>query len=133
MKEKLVVYPAIFTHTFENKTEYFEVSFIDFDCNTFGTSISEAFFMAQDAMGLLLEDKIELPKVTVDIKDIKLEKNQFINFVTIDLNEYRRKNNNKAVKKTLTIPEWLNIMAESENINFSQTLQEALKEKLEID
>jgi len=133
MKEKIVVYPAIFTHTFENDTEYFEVSFIDFDCNTFGTSISDAFYMAQDAMGLVLEDKIDLPKVTTKFDNIKIEDNQFINFVTIDLYEYRRKNNNKAIKKTLSIPEWLNILAESEGINFSQVLQEALKEKLEID
>ncbi len=133
MKEKLVVYPAIFTHTFENNTEYFEVSFIDFDCNTFGTSISEAFDMAQDAMGIILKDKVDLPKVTTEIEKIKLEKNQFVNFVTIDLNEYRKKNNNKSVKKTLSIPEWLNILAESENINFSQVLQKALKEELEID
>ncbi len=133
MKEKLIVYPAIFTHTFENDTEYFEVSFIDFDCNTFGTSIEEAFYMAQDAMGLLFEDKRELPSKTVNFQNIKLKENQFINFVTLDLNEYRKKNNNRAIKKTLSIPEWLNILAETENINFSQTLQEALKEKLEID
>lgn len=133
MKEKLVVYPAIFTHTFENNTEYFEVNFIDFECNTFGTSISEAFYMAQDAMGLVLKDKADLPKVTTEFNDIILEDNQFINFVTIDLYEYRRKNNNKAIKKTLSIPEWLNILAESENINFSQVLQKALKEELEID
>ena len=133
MKEKIVVYPAIFTHTFENDTEYFEVSFIDFDCNTFGTSVSEAFYMAQDAMGSVLKEKIDLPKVTTKFDNIKIEDNQFINFVTIDLYEYRRKNNNRAVKKTLSIPEWLNILAESENINFSQVLQEALKTKLEID
>ncbi len=133
MKKELTVYPAIFTHTFENNTEYFEVSFIDFDCNTFGTTIAEAFYMAQDAMGSILENKKELPKPTIKYDNIKLKDNQFINFVTIDLNEYRKKNNNKAIKKTLSIPEWLNVLAETENINFSQTLQEALKEKLEID
>lgn len=133
MKEKLVVYPAIFTHTFENGTEYFEVSFIDFECNTFGTSISEAFYMAQDAMGIVLNDKSDLPNATMNFNNIALEDNQFINFVTIDLYEYRRKNNNRSIKKTLSIPEWLNVLAESENINFSQVLQKALKDELEID
>ena len=125
MKEKLVVYPAIFTRTFENNTEYYEVDFIDFDCNTFGTSVSDAFYMAQDAMGTILKDKNELPKQTIDISKINLGENQFINFVALDLDEYRRKNNNRAIKKTLSIPEWLNILAEQDGINFSQTLQDA--------
>lgn len=133
MKENLIVYPAIFTHTFENNTEYFEISFIDFECNTFGTSINDAFSMAQDAMGSVLVNMKVLPNKSLNFSNINLEKNQFINYVTIDLNEYRKKNNNKSIKKTLTIPEWLNILAENENINFSQTLQDALKEKLELE
>ena len=44
---------------------------------------------------------------------------------------YLRRTSNKAVKKTLTIPEWMNTLAEEKNINFSKTLQEALLEKLE--
>ena len=46
--------------------------------------------------------------------------------------DYYKKHSNKAVKKTLTIPEWLNVLAENESINFSQVLQEALKERLVI-
>lgn len=133
MKDNLIIYPAIFTHTFENNTEYFEVEFIDFECCTFGTTLSQAFYMAQDAMGLVLENKNDLPKASVEFKNINLKENQFINFITLDLNEYRKKNNKKSVKKTLSIPEWLNVIAESENINFSQVLQDALKDKLEID
>ena len=49
------------------------------------------------------------------------------------MDDYRKKFNNKAVKKTLTIPKWLNYLAEKNNINFSQVLQEAIKEKLNID
>ena len=82
---------------------------------------------------LRLLDKKEMPKATENIKKIKLKDNQFISFVTLDLDDYRRKNNNRAVKKTLSIPEWLNMLAEADGINFSQTLQDALKEKLEID
>ena len=48
------------------------------------------------------------------------------------MEEYYRKHSSKAVKKTLSIPEWLNIEAEKKNINFSQVLQEALKVKLDI-
>lgn len=89
--------------------------------------------MAQDAMGLYLDDIIKLPLPTIDFSNIKLKNNQFINFVSIDMNEYRRKNNNKSVKKTLTIPCWLNNLSEKNNINFSQVLQEALKERLGIN
>jgi len=46
---------------------------------------------------------------------------------------YKRRTNSHAVKKTLSIPEWLNILAESEGINFSQVLQESLKKELGID
>ena len=50
--------------------------------------------------------------------------------VEFDLMEYRKKHSSKAVKKTLSIPEWLNEEALSRNINFSQVLQEALLEKV---
>ena len=50
--------------------------------------------------------------------------------VEFDMAEYRRRHSSKAVKKTLTIPEWLNEAAVRENINFSQVLQEALMKKL---
>ena len=52
--------------------------------------------------------------------------------IQFDKAEYERKHNNKAVKKTLTIPEWLNEEALAMNINFSQVLQEALMEKVGI-
>lgn len=50
--------------------------------------------------------------------------------VEFDMAEYRRRNSSRAVKKTLSIPEWLNEAAIRENINFSQVLQEALTAKL---
>lgn len=130
-KEKLNIYPAIFTY--DNKEECYLVDFIDLKgCSTYAKSLIEAFEMAQDAMGLYLDDLVEAPKVTTDFSKIKLKNNQFINYVSIDMNDYRRKHNNKSIKKTLTIPCWLNNLSERNNINFSQVLQEALKEKLQI-
>ena len=52
--------------------------------------------------------------------------------IEFDEVEYLKRNGNQSVKKTLTIPEWLNVAAERENINFSQTLQNALLEQLQI-
>lgn len=130
MKSELTVYPAVFT--FDGK--YYNVDFIDLKgCSTYGDSIQNAYYMAQDAMGLFLDGLVNFPNPTLDVSNIKLEKNQFVTFVGIDMNEYRRKHNNKSVKKTLTIPVWLNTISEKNNINFSQVLQEALKEKLGID
>ena len=127
MKSELTVYPAVFT--FDGK--YYNVDFIDLKgCSTYGDSIQNAYYMAQDAMGLFLDGLVNFPNPTLDVSNIKLEKNQFVTFVGIDMNEYRRKHNNKSVKKTLTIPVWLNTISEKNNINFSQVLQEALKEKL---
>ena len=130
MKNQLTVFPAIFT--FDGK--YYNVDFIDLKgCSTFGDSMQNAYLMAQGAMGLYLDNLTNFPEPTLDISSIVLQENQFISFVSIDMDEYRKKFNNKSIKKTLTIPEWLNYLSEKNNINFSQVLQEALKEKLGID
>lgn len=130
MKTK-IVYPAIFTY--DQKDECYLVDFIDFGCSTFGATIQEALFMAEEAMGLYFEDEKEYPEATREYRNIDLKENQFISLVGVDMIEYYKRNSNKSVKKTLTIPEWLNVLAENENLNFSQILQEALKDKLNID
>ena len=130
MKNQLTVFPAIFT--FDGK--YYNVDFIDLKgCSTFGNSIQDAYAMAQDAMGLYLDNMVNFPKPSLDFSAIDLKDNRFISLISIDMDDYRKKFNNKAVKKTLTIPKWLNYLAEKNNINFSQVLQEAIKEKLNID
>ncbi len=127
MKSK-VVYPAIFTY--DKKSKCYLVDFIDISCSTFGKDIKEALFMAEEALGLYFENESYYPEMTTDCKNIKIKDNQFISYVGVDMIDYYKKHSNKAVKKTLTIPEWLNALAESENINFYQLLQEAFKEKL---
>jgi len=133
MNKYLTVYPAIFSK-YDDDGEYYIVYFIDLKgCTTEGKTLQEAFYMAQDAMGLFLDDLSKFPNPTTDFSNIVLQKNQFINYVNIDIDEYRKKYNNKSVKKTLTIPCWLNSLAEKNNINFSQVLQESLKKELGID
>ena len=129
-KDVLLTYPAIFTH---EDSQYW-VEFVDLKgCFSDGKTLAEAMENAKEAMGLYLEDLEEYPKCTTDIKNIKLEDNQIISFVTINLEEHKKKYENKSVKKTLSIPAWLNTMAEKENINFSQLLQKALKDTLNLD
>lgn len=129
-KQILLTYPAIFTL---EDNEYW-VEFVDLNgCFSDGKTLAEAMENAKEAMGLFLEDLTEYPECTTDIKSIKLEENQIVSFVSVDLEEHKRKYENKSVKKTLSIPAWLNTIAEKENVNFSQILQKALMETLNVD
>ena len=129
-KQILLTYPAIFT--LEND-EYW-VEFVDLKgCFSDGKTLAEAMENAKEAMGLFLEDLTEYPECTTDIKSIKSEENQIVSFVSVDLEEHKRKYENKSVKKTLSIPAWLNTIAEKENVNFSQILQKALMDTLNVD
>ena len=73
----------------------------------------------------------DIPQAST-VPQIGLADNQFIVIISCDTQEYRRYFDNKAVKKTLSIPSWLNTEAERQGVNFSFVLQEALKEKLNI-
>ena len=129
MNKLFLTYPAIFT--FENNQYW--VEFIDLKgCFSTGITLPEAMENSKEAMGLFLEDLENFPDCTTNIKNIQLKDNQIISFVSIDLEEHKRKYNNKSVKKTLSIPAWLNTIAERENVNFSQILQKALKDYLKI-
>ena len=58
---------------------------------------------------------------------------QFVNYIVADTDEYRKKHDNRAVKKALSIPSWLNSQAEQAGVNFSQVLQDALKKRLNVE
>lgn len=123
------VYPAIFT---EENGQYL-VSVPDLPgCHTFGDDLTEAIEMARDAMAMWLciaEDKREeIPKSSVNLT----VKNGFVSYVDVDTIAYRKQTDNKSVKKTLSIPSWLNNQAELSGINFSNVLQNALMEQLNI-
>lgn len=129
-KENLLTYPAIFTC----EDDQYWVEFIDLEgCFSDGKNLAEAMENAKEAMGLFLEDLNEYPECTTNIKNIPLSENQIISFISINLIEHRKKYENKSVKKTLSIPAWLNTMAEKENINFSQVLQKSLMDLLKVD
>ena len=127
------VYPAIFTPCEEGG---YTVRFPDVPgCYTDGDTLAEAIEMANDALCLMLYDMEErqetLPGVT-NIAEIQAENNEIVSLVACDTLEYRKLYDKKAVKKTLTIPNWLNVTAERANINFSAVLQEALIERLHL-
>lgn len=125
-------YPALF-HTAEEGG--FWISFPEFpECLTQGETMEEAYDMAVASLGLsitdLLKENSPLPEPSSPT-DIHPDPDSVLLVVEFDLKEYRRKHNSKAVKKTLTIPEWLNKEALALNINFSAVLQEALIHKLQ--
>lgn len=125
-------YPAIFHKAEEGG---FWVTFPDIpECMTQGDDMQQAYEMAVEALGLSLvtleENKEELPAATYP-EDIKADDGILV-IVEFDREEYLRRNSSKAVKKTLSIPEWLNEAAIRQNINFSQVLQEALMNKLNV-
>lgn len=133
MYKDIYVFPAVITK-FDEKD--YNVTFPDFEeIITYGESLEKAYFMAEDALKLCIfdlhEDGKEIP-VASELEDIKSEKNQIVTLVKVDLKKIVREYDNKAVKKTLTIPSWLNKEAERSHINFSQVLKEALIKHLNL-
>ena len=140
-----VNYPALFLKV--KDSESFTVIFPDLEgCISCGDNLNDAFKMAQDALGAYLFEYYtkpnEIPKAS-RIDEIKLkldeeDKNYFLynesfkNYVSIDLAEYVKKSSTKTVKKTLSIPSYLNEAGIENNINFSLLLQDALKKKLKL-
>lgn len=126
-------YPAVFTKE-DNGT--YSVAFPDIEgCYTSGEGLPEAIEMAEDALCLMLYDMEEentaIPAAS-DLKSIKSGESDTVSLVCCDTLAYRKLYSNKAVKKTLSIPAWLNTMAERADLNFSNVLQEALKLRLDI-
>ena len=120
-------YPAIF-HTAEEGG--FWVTFPDIpECMTQGDDMQQAYEMAVDALGLALssrkEEKQEIPVPSAPFQ-ITTSANEYCVVIEFDMLAYQKRTNSKAVKKTLTIPEWLNEEATALGINFSQVWQEAL-------
>lgn len=122
-----LIYPAVF-HQEDNA---YWVEFPDLEgCNSFGDTLEETLNNAREALEgysiALIENKEKLPPPS-DISNLKAA-DGLISLVDIDLSAYL--NNKKAVKKTLTIPEWLNEAAIEKGIHFSQALQDALLAKI---
>lgn len=124
-------YPAVFHEAEEGG---YWISFPDFpECFTEGDNMQQAYERAVDALGLAIvsrkEEKEDIPEPT--------EINKVTNYdgvivvLEFDMLAYQKKHNSRAVKKTLTIPEWLNESATAMGLNFSQVLQEALLQKIQ--
>lgn len=127
--DEIKVFPIIITKDEENTDYPYFVEIPDIDGITEGKSIADAMEMAKDYIGTYsLEDKLpesntKLPKVKDDAT---------VTLVTVNVSEYKRKHDNKVIKKTITIPNYLNELGKENGVNFSELMTTALKEKLSV-
>lgn len=123
-------YPAVF----QKEDGGFSVWMPDVPgCISQGDTLEEAVENIKDAFGLFVEEEKENGReiqAASNPCDIELKPGQFVALIEFDWTEYLRKNDTRTVKKTLTIPAWLNALAEEQHINFSGVLKSALIEKL---
>lgn len=123
-------YPIIISKTDDG----YCVHIPDFDVGTQGDTIPEAMEMARDAIGLLgidyEDDGKELP--IAYSHGVTASENDIVTLVDVDFTEYRRKVDNRAVRKNCTIPYWLSVEAEKAGINYSRVLQDAIMKVLGI-
>lgn len=134
----LSIYPACF---YKEKEGGYSVIFPVLGIATCGNDLTEAMNMAVDCLAgylydLKLDNEVFPEPPALEDVDVNAEYDEyesaFVNMVTVDVEQYAKKHFEKSVKKTLTIPSWLNDLAVENGVNFSQTLQAALKEQLHI-
>lgn len=128
------VFPAII----ESGERNYSVYFPDLPgCVSSGTSIQEAINESKEALAFHLwgmeqdGEAIPAPSNYKDIKD-EISPDDVLCYIDVNMFSIRKEMNNKPVKKTLTIPWYLNELAEKQRVNFSQLLQSALKERLGV-
>ncbi|CAJ1180582.1 hypothetical protein FD33_GL000242 [Companilactobacillus paralimentarius DSM 13238 = JCM 10415] len=128
-----IVYPIIISKTSDQTVPYF-VSIPDIEGMTQGKDIDDAIQMARDYIGLNIIDKqdnnLDVPNSNYTLPSA--ENSDVVTLVDVDIDEYRRKNDFKTIKKTLTIPNYLNKLGKENNINFSELLTTALKKELHV-
>lgn len=127
------MFPALFEL---GETKGYCITFPDLPgCITEAETIEEGLDNAKENLELWLwsmeEDNEEIPSPTLP-ENIEAEKGSFIVPVLVNMLPVREEMNNKSVKKTLTIPYWLNKEAEKSGINYSQLLQQSIIEKLNL-
>lgn len=124
------VYPVVLTPAETGYVVYVP----DLKINTEGENIANAMEMARDAIGLwaICEEDMgrSIPEPSSKYPEHSPE--EIVTLVDIDIDAYRRANDNRTIRKNLTLPSWLNERAEKAGVNFSQVLQEGLKNHLGI-
>ena len=125
-------YPAVFTY---EEGKEIAVVFPDLDCATSGVNEEDALLSARELLGCVMygmeEDGEDIPKPT-ELKNFKVNENERVVLIDAYMPTIRMAQNNKSVNRTVTIPAWLNALAMEKGVNFSQMLQDTLKEELHV-
>ena len=124
-----LIYPAIF-YPYSDGSGGYVVDFPDLPgCVTGGIDLAEALEMAVDAASGWVLDELEegnpVPRAS-KYQEVQPKDSGQVNMILLNMDEYAERYGEKAVRKNVTIPAWLNTFAEKQSINFSQVLQEAL-------
>ena len=130
------VYPAVFTEeAVASRGSVYTVIFPDIlGCVTEGDSLSEVIEMAREALAgciCSMQQRNEVIPAASSLETVQC-KDGFVSLVDLDMFEYKRKTDNRAVKRTVSLPLWLDTLAQNAGLNFSQTFQDALKERLGV-
>lgn len=128
------IYPAVFYPEDDGR---YSVIFPDLnDLATYGDTLADAFAMAGEACGQYLFNSLRdgeiLPPSTPIDNVVKDDESALVNLICVNLDEYARAYDDKVVKKTLSIPAWLNTACENVGINYSKVLKDALIAKLQM-
>ena len=130
MKSRLL-YPCIV----KKEDGIFYANFLDFEgCFTDGETLEEVVINAKDVLSgtLFTMAKHNIPFPSSENKKIDLKDGEFLIYIDVWISPILEKAKNQSIKKTLTIPKWLNDEAEKHSINFSNLLQTAIKKYLNI-
>lgn len=131
-KTERYFYPAVFTY--EDGQEI-AVVFPDLNAATSGNNEEDAFISARELLGCVLygleEDGEEIPAPT-PLSELVAKENERTVLIDVYMPSIRFAQVNRSINRTVTLPAWLNAAALEKDINFSQVLQETLKERLHI-
>lgn len=131
-KTERYVYPAVFTY---EPDQEIAVVFPDLDVATSGTSDDDALFSARELLGCVLfgleEDGEPIPAPT-PLDRLQTQANERAVLIDVYMPSVRMAKVNRSVNRTVTLPAWLNAAALERNVNFSQVLQDALREQLHL-
>lgn len=124
-------YPVIFL-----KTEIGYVAHVpDMNIDTQGADLAEAIEMARDAIGIMgidMQDDHKVIPLPSNVEEIVCEADEIVSMVDIDFSAYRKANDKKTVRRTVSLPSWLDDAATRSGINVSAVLRTALEKELEV-
>ena len=132
-KPERYFYPAVFTY---ESGQEIAVDFQDLKCATSGINDDDALLSARELLGCVLngleEDGEEIPAPT-PLSKVEVQPNERAVLIDVYMPSVRQAHINRSVNRTVTLPAWLNAAALERNVNFSQVLQDALKEQLHLE